>query len=74
MPRVKIEEGHEEVESHGRAGADYEIGKDVVAKVERGRRIFQLGNYDVDGCEDCVGHDDGIHNQASHEHFFGSGK
>ena len=41
--------------------------------MEGGFRVFELRDYDVDGCEDGVGHDDGIYDEAGHEHFLGSG-
>jgi len=31
MPWIKVEEGHEEVETHGRARGDDKVGEDVVA-------------------------------------------
>lgn len=31
MPRIEVEEGHEEVETDGRASGDDEIGEYVVA-------------------------------------------
>ena len=36
MPRVEVEEGHEEVEADGGAGGDDEVGENVVAEVEGG--------------------------------------
>ena len=72
MPWVEVEERHEEVESYGRAGADDEVGEDIVTKVEGCSWAFELGNDNIDGCEDCVGHYNGVYDKARHEHFLGS--
>ncbi len=40
MPRVQVEEGHEEVQADGRDGADNEIGENVVAELVRVIRLL----------------------------------
>ena len=73
VPRVEVEERHEEVDADCGASGDNQIGKDVVAKVERGFWVFQLQDHDVDRCEYCVCHDYGIADKAAHEHLLSSG-
>ena len=72
MPGIEVEEGHQEVQSHGRAGGDDEIGEDVVAQLERDGGSFELRNDDVDGGEDCVCHDDREDYHAGHEYLLGA--
>ncbi len=62
VPWIKIEEGHEEVDTHCGAGRDDEIGEDIIAEMERRRWALELYYHDVDGCKDRVRHDDGVGN------------
>ena len=60
MPRVEIEEGHEEIESDGRGGGNDEIGEDVIAEHDGASRIFELPYHDEDGGKGGVNHDDAV--------------
>lgn len=42
MPRVEIEEGHDEVEPHGGGGRDDEVREEVVAEFEGCGGLFEL--------------------------------
>lgn len=72
VPGVEVEEGHEEVETQRGACRDDEVGEDVVAKREACGGVFDLADYDVEGCEGRVGHYDGVDYHAGHKHLFGS--
>lgn len=70
VPGIKVDEGHEEVETDGGADADDQVGEDVVADSEGGAGVAQLDDDDVDGAEKRVGHDDGVDDHGGEEHFF----
>ena len=62
MPRIEVEEGHEEVEADGGDGADNEVGEDIVAELVGVVRLLQrmlgkLFDDDVECCEGRAGHD-----------------
>ena len=78
VPRVQVHEGHEEVQADGRDGADDQVGEDVVSELI-GRGIgrdglegvgFELDDYDVQGREGGVGHDDRVGDHGGEEHAF----
>lgn len=71
VPRVQIEEGHEEVEADGGAGRDDQVGEDVVAHAEVGGGL-ELFDHDVDGGEGRVGHYDGVGHEGGEVHLFGA--
>ena len=73
VPGVEVEEGHEEVEADGGGGGDDQVGEDVVAELEGGVRVAELGDDDVEGGEGGVGHDYRVDYHAGHEHAFGAG-
>ena len=64
MPRVQVEEGHEEVEADGRTGGDNEVREDVVAEDKGGGWAFELGDDDVESGKGGIGHDDGVNDQT----------
>lgn len=72
MPGVEVEERHEEVNADCGSCGDDEVGEDVVAEMKGCRRVTELGDYNVNGCEDGVCHDDGVTYEAAHKHFLGS--
>lgn len=72
MPWIEVEEGHEEVQPDGGGGGDDQVGEEVVAQFQRGRRGFELEDDDVKGGECGVSHDYRVHDQTGHEHLFGS--
>lgn len=61
VPRIEVEEGHEEVQTDGGGGGDDKVGEEVVAQFQRGRRGFELEDDDVKGGERGVGHDHRVH-------------
>ena len=74
MPRVEVQEGHEEIEADGGGGADNQVGEDIVAEDEDCERVLELRNDDVEGAEEGVGHDDGVDDHAGEKHPFGAAK
>lgn len=73
VPGVEIEEGHEEVETDGGSSGYDEVGEKIIAEFKAGGGCFQLEDYDVQGREGGVGHDDRVDDDAGHEHPLGSG-
>ena len=69
VPWIQVQEGHEEVQAHGRGGRDDQVGEDVVAQTQLGEGILELDDDDVERGEGVVGHDYGIDDHAGHEHF-----
>ena len=72
VPRVEVEEGHEEVQADGGAGGDDEVGEDIVAELELGAGCGDLAYDDVDRGEGGVRHDDAVPNHGGEEHFLGA--
>lgn len=72
VPRVEVEEGHEEIQTDGRASRYDEIGEDVVTEDERGVWAFELCDDYVESGESSVGHDYRVDDQTRHEHTFGA--
>ena len=72
VPRVEVEEGHEEIEADGGGGGDDEVGEDVVAQVERGFGALQLRHDDVERGEGRICHNHRVDDQTGHEHSFGA--
>ena len=71
VPRVKVQEGHEEVKTDGRASRHDKISEDVITEDERGVWAFELCNDYVESGESSVGHDHRVDDQTGHEHSFG---
>ncbi len=69
MPRIEVEEGHQEVEAQGGAGGDDEIGEHVVAERQGCLGVLQLGDDDIQRREGGIGHNDRVDDKTRHEHL-----
>lgn len=72
VPRVEVEEGHEEVNTDRGSGRDNEVGENIVTEAEICVFVFQLTNHDVDAGEGVVCHDYGINYHRGEVEFLGS--
>jgi hypothetical protein len=72
VPRVEVEEGHEEVDTDRGASRDDEVGEDIVTETEVSVTVFQLTDHDVDAGEGIVCHDYGIDYHRGEVQFLGS--
>lgn len=70
MPRVEVEEGHEEIKAKSGPRGDDKVGEDIITHLEGCFGVFELGDDDIESRESGVGHDDGIYDKTGHEHFF----
>ena len=60
MPRIKIQERHQKVQSDGGGEGNDEVRENVVTDLESPGVLLQLVDYDVQAGEGVVGHDYGI--------------
>lgn len=68
MPRVEIEEAHEEIEPKRRGRRDDEICKNIIPNGEIDTGVLELRDHNVQGAEGCVNHDYRVNNHTRHEH------
>ncbi len=59
-PGIKVEEGHQEVESNSRDGGDDQVGEHVVAEFDFRVLLRHLPDDDVDTCEYGICHDNSV--------------
>ena len=71
VPRVQVQERHEEVQPQRRARGYDQVREDVVAQREARAGVSELHDDDVEGSEGRVRHDHRVHGHAGHEHFLG---
>ena len=71
MPWVEVEKGHHEVETDGRAGADDQVGEEIVAHLQV-VGFFELFDDDEDGAECRVCHYYAVDEHGAEEHLLRS--
>ena len=71
VPRIQIDEGHEEVKANSGTRRNDEVGEDIVADAD-GCLVCKLSDDNVERGKCRVGHDDAEDDHAAQEHFLGA--
>lgn len=72
MPRIKIQETHEQVQAHRGDGRDYNVGEKIVSKLDFVVLVQELFVDNPDRGEGSVGHDETVDDHGTHVHLFGA--